>query len=115
MASSFIGMSKRSQLTLEGLPNNCLTLILERLDTQDICHVACVNKNLNTVSSTDFIWGPKLPANYESITRIFTKFPKTSSKKDIYSALCQRNYFDKKYKVCFLSVYICISLFLYYC
>ncbi|OAO89198.1 hypothetical protein AXX17_ATUG02400 (mitochondrion) [Arabidopsis thaliana] len=47
------------KLRLVDLPENCVALIMTRLDPPDICRLARLNRMLRRASSADFIWESK--------------------------------------------------------
>ncbi|KAE9460072.1 hypothetical protein C3L33_08023, partial [Rhododendron williamsianum] len=49
---------------LEDIPENCIALVLARLDPTEICKLAGLNQAFRGASSADFIWEVKLPLNY---------------------------------------------------
>ncbi|KFK35307.1 hypothetical protein AALP_AA5G267500 [Arabis alpina] len=81
---------------LVDLPENCIALIMMRLDPPEICRLARLNRIFRRASSADFIWESKLPSNYQVIAqKVFDEIPlRKMVKKDVYAKLTRSNLFD---------------------
>ncbi|CAH2063294.1 unnamed protein product [Thlaspi arvense] len=88
------GYSRKPRLV--DLPENCVALIMMRLDPPEICRLARLNRVFRRASSADFIWEAKLPPNYLVIARkVFDEIAlRKMIKKDVYSKLTRPNLFD---------------------
>ncbi|KAH7863299.1 hypothetical protein Vadar_015902 [Vaccinium darrowii] len=79
----------------EDIPENCIALVLTRLDPTEICKLARLNQAFRGASSADFIWETKLPLNYGYIVdQLGDEKVGDLGKKDLYARLCQPNPFD---------------------
>uniref|UniRef100_A0A1J3CIQ4 F-box protein PP2-A13 n=1 Tax=Noccaea caerulescens TaxID=107243 RepID=A0A1J3CIQ4_NOCCA len=81
---------------LVDLPENCVALIMMRLDPPEICRLARLSSVFRRASSADFIWESKLPSNYRIIARkVFDEITlRKLIKKDLYAKLTRPNLFD---------------------
>ncbi|XP_010523723.1 PREDICTED: F-box protein PP2-A13-like [Tarenaya hassleriana] len=81
---------------LVDVPENCMALIMMRLDPLEICKLARLNRVFRRASSADFIWDDKLPQNYKAIAlKVFDEITlKKLRKKDLYARLCRPIPFD---------------------
>lgn len=79
----------------EDIPENCIALVLTRLDPTEICKLARLNQAFRGASSADFIWEAKLPLNYGYIVdQLGDEKVGDLGKKDLYARLCRPNPFD---------------------
>lgn len=104
------GYSRKPRLV--DLPENCVALIMMRLDPPEICRLARLSSVFRRASSADFIWESKLPPNYRIIARkVFDEITlRKLIKKDLYAKLTRPNLFDGGTKVCRLcSRFISLS------
>ncbi|KAH0884429.1 hypothetical protein HID58_060525 [Brassica napus] len=92
---------RSSEPRLSDLPDNCVALIMMRLDPPEICRLARLSRVFRRASSADFIWEPKLPPSYRAIARkVFDEITlRKLLKKDLYAKLCRPNLFDGGTKV----------------
>lgn len=92
---------RSSEPRLSDLPENCVALIMMRLDPPEICRLARLSRVFRRASSADFIWEPKLPPSYRAIARkVFDEITlRKLLKKDLYAKLCRPNLFDGGTKV----------------
>lgn len=97
---------------LVDLPENCVALIMTRLDPPEICRLARLNRVFHRASSADFIWESKLPSNYRAIAqKVFDEITLSKLiKKDLYAKLCRPNLFDGGTKVGNFVPVACLSL-----
>ncbi|CAN8254077.1 unnamed protein product [Cochlearia groenlandica] len=81
---------------LVDLPENCVALIMMKLDPPEICRLALLNSVFRRASSADFIWESKLPSNYKVIAqKVFDEITlRKLVKKDLYAKLTRPNLFD---------------------
>ncbi|ESQ43978.1 hypothetical protein EUTSA_v10006134mg [Eutrema salsugineum] len=88
------GYSRKPRLV--DLPENCVALIMMRLDPPEICRLARLNRVFRRASSADFIWDSKLLSNYRVFARkVFDEITlRKLIKKDVYAKLCRPNLFD---------------------
>ncbi|VVB06452.1 unnamed protein product [Arabis nemorensis] len=88
------GYSRKSRLV--DLPENCVALIMMRLDPPEICRLARLNRVFRRASSADFIWESKLPSNHRVIAeKVFDEITlRKMIKKDLYAKLTRPNLFD---------------------
>lgn len=86
---------------LVDLPENCVALIMTRLDPPEICRLARLNRMFRRASSADFIWESKLPSNYRVIAhKVFDEITlRKLIKKDLYAKLSRPNLFEDGTKV----------------
>lgn len=103
------GYSRKSRLV--DLPENCVALIMMRLNPPEICRLARLNRVFRRASSADFIWESKLPSNYLVIARkVFDEITlRKLIKKDLYAKFTRPNLFDGGTKVGNF-VHRCISI-----
>lgn len=98
---------------LEDIPENCIALVLARLDPTEICKLAGLNQAFRGASTADFIWEVKLPLNYGYIVdQLGDEKVGCLGKKDLYARLCRPNPFDggtKVYLSLSLSLCVCIG------
>lgn len=88
---------RNSEPRLSDLPENCVALIMMRLDPPEICRLARLSRVFRRASSADFIWESKLPSSYQAIARkVFDEITlrKLLIKKDLYAKLSRPNLFD---------------------
>ncbi|XP_022158604.1 F-box protein PP2-A13-like [Momordica charantia] len=87
--------SSPSSSFLQDLPENCIWIILTKLDPPEICKLATLNRAFRAASSADFIWESKLPSNCTSLLRALLH-PQFSlpNNKHIFAALTRPNLFD---------------------
>lgn len=92
--------SSPSSSFLQDLPENCIWIILTKLDPPEICKLATLNRAFRAASSADFIWESKLPSNCTSLLRALLH-PQFSlpNNKHIFAALTRPNLFDAGTKV----------------
>ncbi|WCJ36602.1 F-box protein PP2-A14 [Euphorbia peplus] len=89
---------------LNDLPENCVSSILTYLDPPEICKLAGLNRTFNGASLSDLVWETKLPSNYKFLVlQVLQEDPLTLNKKQIYSRLCQPNYFHDATKQVWLD------------
>lgn len=86
---------------LSDLPENCVALIMMRLDPPEICRLARLSRVFRRASSADFVWESKLPPSYRAIARkVFDEITvRKLIKKDLYAKLSRPNLFDGGTKV----------------
>lgn len=91
---------------LGDLPENCIAMILSRLDASEICKFSCLNKEFLRASLSDTVWEPKLPENHRILVKkLIGERPEnfTSSKKEIYTSLSNLSRFDDDTKEIWLD------------
>lgn len=95
-----------TETSVGDLPENCVALILSRLEPTEICALARVNPTFRRASSSDAVWDSKLPHNYHSLLNnlLFPHHNTTApnffnSKKQIFATLCRPTRFGGGYKV----------------
>jgi len=95
------GYLSYSKTCLDDIPESCISSIMMRLDPQEICKLARVNKTFHRASSDDYVWESKLPPSYKFLINKILGEDKLCSmtKKEIYAKLCQPNFFDGGTKV----------------
>ncbi|KAI3822186.1 hypothetical protein L1987_09770 [Smallanthus sonchifolius] len=107
MCSTASGPPVPAATGLGDLPESVVGSVLERLNPQEICGLAALNRAFRAASSADFVWESKLPQNYNSvISRIFddnNKFPSNLCKKNIYARLSRPNSIDGETKKVWLQ------------
>ncbi|XP_065870187.1 F-box protein PP2-A14 [Euphorbia lathyris] len=116
-ASESIGASSSSSVRprLSDLPENCVSSILTYLDPPEICKLAGLNRTFNGASLSDLVWETKLPSNYKFLVhQVLKEDLLVFNKKQIYSRLCQPNYFDDGTKQVWLDkrsgkMCVCVS------
>ncbi|XP_073129886.1 F-box protein PP2-A12 [Henckelia pumila] len=86
---------------LGDIPENCIALILSRLDASEICKFSCLNKAFLRASLSDTVWEPKLPENHRILLKNKEKY--FCSKKEIYATLSIPSRFDADTKEIWLD------------
>nr|GMC61961.1 F-box protein PP2-A13-like [Ipomoea batatas] len=111
------GCSRSSETSIGELPENCVALILSRLEATQICGLAAVNPTFRRASSSDAVWDSKLPHNYHFLlNNLFahnTISPNFNSKKQIFATLSRPTRFGGGYKELWLEKNgggICVSV-----
>lgn len=114
MGSGFSYPRRSPEPSLGDLPEGCVAAVMFHLDPPEISRLAILNRAFRGASSADFVWGSKLPDNYENIIkRIFNNFPSGLCKRDIYVRLCQENSFNDGTKKVWLDKNtgkVCLSI-----
>ncbi|KAL9671143.1 hypothetical protein QQ045_008709 [Rhodiola kirilowii] len=89
---------------LGDMPEDCVALILGRLDPQEICRLATLNRAFRGASLSDAVWDSKLPENYNLILeKLFGEVREDLGKRRIYSELSRANSFDEGNKKVWLN------------
>ncbi|KAG7015612.1 F-box protein PP2-A12, partial [Cucurbita argyrosperma subsp. argyrosperma] len=99
---------------LGDLPENCVADVLGHLSPVEICRLARLNRAFRGASWADFVWDSKLPSNYRVLVqRLFGDFVRITSKREIYTKLCQQNPLDDGNKKVWLDKHsggVCLSI-----
>uniref|UniRef100_A0A7N0RBE0 F-box domain-containing protein n=1 Tax=Kalanchoe fedtschenkoi TaxID=63787 RepID=A0A7N0RBE0_KALFE len=99
---------------LGDLPEDCVALVLIRLDPTEICRLAVLNRAFRGASLTDTVWESKLPHNYRLLVqKLFGKAGDGLGNRTIYANLSRPNSFDDGTKVVWLhktSGGLCMSI-----
>lgn len=95
------GYFSSSKTCLDDIPESCISSIMMKMDPQEICKLARVNKTFHRASSDDYVWESKLPQSYKFLVNKIIGEEKVYSmtKKKIYAKLSQPNIFDDGTKV----------------
>lgn len=90
---------------MELLPYDCFAHILSFTSPQDLCRSSLVSSILQSMADSDAVWENFLPSNYHQIvSRFVTSSLSCSSKKQLFSMLCDPRPIDDGNKVTFFSV-----------
>ncbi|CAM8946758.1 unnamed protein product [Rhodiola kirilowii] len=85
----------RTEQGLGDMPEDCVALILSRLDPQEICRLAALNRAFRGASLSDAVWESKLPDNYNLVVeKVFGEMREGLGKRSIYAELSGPNSFD---------------------
>lgn len=90
---------------LGDLPEDCVALILSRLDPQQICRLATLNRAFRRASLSDAVWESKLPENYKLVVEklfgdgMHHQVQEMGNKRRVYAMLSRVNSFDNATKV----------------
>ncbi|CAM8934757.1 unnamed protein product [Rhodiola kirilowii] len=80
---------------LGDMPEDCVALVLSRLDPQEICRLATLNRAFRGASLSDAVWESKLPGNYELVAeKLFGETHEGFGKRRVYAKLSRVNSFD---------------------
>lgn len=86
--------------SLGDIPEDCVALILSRLDPHQICRLATLNRTFRRASLSDAVWESKLPENYNLVAeKLFGDYHALWSKRIVYAMLSRVNSFDDATKV----------------
>ncbi|CAH8266511.1 unnamed protein product [Arabidopsis lyrata] len=75
-------------LSLDDLPEECISIIISFTSPLDACVLASVSKTFESAVKSDIVWEKFIPPEYESLISQSRDF---SSKKELYFALCDES------------------------
>ncbi|WVY95287.1 hypothetical protein V8G54_034375 [Vigna mungo] len=85
---------------MELLPYDCFAHILSFTSPQDLCRSSLVSSILQSMADSDAVWENFLPSNYHQIvSRFVTSSLSCSSKKQLFSMLCNPRPIDDGNKI----------------
>ena len=96
---------------MELLPYDCFAHILSFTSPQDVCRSSMVSSIVQSMADSDAVWEKFLPPNYHQIvSRFLSSSLSCSSKKQLFSMLCNPQLIDDGNKVIFFHVSPFVSM-----
>ncbi|KAF8397798.1 hypothetical protein HHK36_016721 [Tetracentron sinense] len=86
---------------LGDIPESCISYVFTYLTPPEICDLARLNRAFRGAASSDSVWEPKLPPNFQDLLDLLPpeKY-QNLSKKDIFAILSRSVPFDDGTKAC---------------
>ncbi|KAL1221110.1 putative F-box protein PP2-B8 [Cardamine amara subsp. amara] len=76
-------------VSLDDLPEECISIIISFTSPRDAFALASVSKTFESAVQSDTVWDKFIPPEYESL--VISRSQDFSSKKDLYFALCHKS------------------------
>ena len=86
-------------LELNMLPEDCVCTILSLTSPLDACRTVLASSSLRSAAESDIVWENFLPSDYQNIVARSITHLNFSSKKELFSALCDPILLDGGNKV----------------